>query len=612
MGPSLSKTLNRRDYLSGGVNLLAILGWVRNNRGESDAKMEEATEAARNYSSGPDAGQGETQATVGESVLVNQIGYRPNDNKIAIVRSETSSFNVIDTQTESVIHSDSLANEITDTSSGDTVHWADFSEVTDPGDYIVVTEDGADTSVEFTIAPTVWDQTLKQLCRQYTLRRSNTKIADSQIGIDIEAGHTQDSVAELYFSDEFHDEGETHDVSGGWYDAGDYGKYVPTAAITVGQLLLAYELSPDVLASVDLEFPKNILQPEGASKLPDILIESKFELEWLERMQRPDGGVYHKVAGFKWPETVPPAEDTQQRYVFGLSTFGTGLYAGVMAMASRIYEPFVPSFAAQLKQNARSAFEFLQTHEEPMFRYDEGQDAGSGPYKKETDSEERFWAAAELLQTTGEEQYNRYIESHCADQLTKQPTPIDWNSARLFGQWAYQAASNADSSLQETVRETVLSRADEIAEKIEQDGYRVSLAPDEYVWGSVKRAVSKGNVLLLANKIDANQSYTEGALAQIHYALGRTPTGQSYVTGAGKHAPENPHCRQSASLDMTIPGQVVGGPNREGNDPVLSEHIAAVDPPPAKCYVDMRKSYASNEPAIDNAAPLIFAIAAVK
>lgn len=611
MSDSSSNRVHRRRFLAGGAGLLSLLGLtneslgplreIQMNNSPQDRDFADSSMKAENHRqlSGP----------IGESVLVNQVGYRPKDQKIAVIRSDTSSFELIDMQTGSTVYSGALSNAVSDISSGDTVRWADFSAVTEPGRYRVVTDDGTASSVEFRISSTVWEQTLQNLCRQYTLRRSNTALTDSRTGLKMDSGHPQDREAKLYFSDPFHAVGETRDVSGGWYDAGDYGKYVPTAAVTVGQLLLAYELSPELISSVDFAFPSNLLPKDQFRDLPDLLHESKFELEWLERMQRPDGAVYHKVAGTEWPGTVPPAADTQQRYVFGLSTFGTGLYAGVMAMAGRIYEPFLPDFAARMRQNARSAFEFLQSHNAPVFRHDDGQDSGSGAYRKDTDREERFWAAAELLRTTGDASYEAYINSRCTDQLTARPTPIDWNNARLFGQWAYYAADDADSSHQRTVRERLLSRADTIAHEIAQDGYRVSLRPNEYVWGSVKQAVSKGNLLLLANEIESRQRYTDGALAQIHYALGRTPTGRSYVTGAGEYDPEHPHCRLTNSLDVTIPGHVVAGPNRHGDDPVLAQYLNDANPPPGKCYVDDSESYASNEPAIDYIAPLILAIA---
>lgn len=540
-------------------------------------------------------------------VFVNQVGYRSADEKLAIVRLDTTEFKIVDTTTSQVVYSGTLSPQLVDPSSNDTVRWANFSDVTTPGTYRIVTDNGSVASTEFSIGSDVWLPTLRNLCRQYTLRRSNTQIKDPDVGFDIERGHPQDATAALYFTDEFHAQDESLDVSGGWYDAGDYGKYVPTGAVTVAQLLLAYELSPGVFTRSDMQFLDEIYGISG-SDLADLLTEVKFELEWLERMQRPDGGVYHKVAGTEWPGSVTPGNDTQQRYVFGLSTFGTALYAGAMAMAGRVYAQYDSEFASRMVTNAAQAFGFLQRHSEPFFRHDDGQDAGSGPYRKETDDEERFWAAAELLRTTGDSRYGEYIAQNYDEQLTAPPTPIVWNDARLLGQWAYQAASEAPQSRREAVRETLLSRADELATATEEDGYRVSLRPAEYIWGSTRLALAKGNIARLAYELDAKKRYKTTAQDQIHYALGRSPTGYSYVTGTGSYAPENPHCRLTRSTDVDIPGLVVGGPNANGEDPVLTERRQSTEVAPAKCYVDSYESYGSNEPAIDYVAPLILAI----
>lgn len=601
--------LSRRQFLTGGLGVITVPVW---RDGQPNIQTENKMDGnpSDNLSSADDSDDSSGEAAKNDAVFVNQVGYRPDDDKIAIVRSDVLQFDLIDIETDSVVYTGTLSERFTDPSSGDTVRWADFSDVTTSGTYRIVTSDGRATSPEFRIASDIWIPTMQNLCQQYTLRRSNTSLADSQTGLDIQPGHPQDTDARLYFSDEFYDKGDSLDVSGGWYDAGDYGKYVPTAAVTVAQLLLAYELSPEAFTRSDLQFLDGINE-FSRSNLPNLLTEVKFELEWLERMQRPDGAVYHKVAGTKWPDTVAPAKDTQQRYVFGLSTFGTALYAGAMAMAGRVYVPYDAEFASRLVRNAEQAFEFLENHKEPFFRHDDGQDAGSGSYRKETDSEERFWAAAELLRTTDDSRYAEYIEQECEEQLTARPTPIVWNDARLLGQWAFQAASEAHSPRRETVRDTLLAEADKLAANIEKDGYRVSLQPHEYIWGSTRIAIAKGNILCFAYEIEPREGYKTTALDQIHYVLGRTPTGFSYVTAAGNRTPENPHCRLTDRKDIDIPGQVVGGPNQNADDPVLAELHQSGETAPAKCYVDSNESYGSNEPAIDYAAPLVLAIASI-
>jgi endoglucanase len=380
--------------------------------------------------------------------------------------------------------------------------------------------------------------------------------------------------------------------------------------VTVAGLLLAYEWNPAVFE--DGAFGVSEALADGdTGEMPDLLAETRYELEWLERMQRPDGAVYHKVAGLEFPDLdTAPAEDTQTRYVFGLSTFGTAMYAGVMAMAARVYDPFDSAFAARMLNNARDAFGYIEETPEPAFRFDEGQDGGSGPYRKEADRTERFWAGAELLKTTGESRYENYLDT-LEDEFGAAPSPVSWANTRLLGQWAYYTSAAGATSRKSTVEDAVLGRAETVQDQVESDGYRVALREGEYSWGSAKIALAKGNLLWMANEMDQDPAYVRAARDQLHYVLGRSPTGYAYVTGAGERTPENVHDRIDLSTGTLVPGQVVGGPNDDGDDPVMETYIEAENPPPAKAYLDDRKAYSVNEPAIDYAAPLVFALANV-
>jgi endoglucanase len=545
-------------------------------------------------------------------VFVDQVGYHPEEEVRGIVRADASAFTVRDAESGETVLDGSLSAPIDAENAGETVRHATF-DVPAPGEYVLAADTGAE-SVPFAVDEGVGGTVLAETVRHYTLQRANTAIDDPVTGLERAAGHGQDRNAELYFSDPFHEEGEAIDVRGGWYDAGDYGTYVPPAAVTVGQLLLAYEWNPEVFESGEFEIAEALADGAGdpGAEVPAFLAEVGFELEWLERMQRPDGAVYHKVAGREFPALdTPPAADTQPRYVFGLSTFGTAMYAGAMAMAARVYEPHDPDFAARMLENAENAFGYLEATPDPVFRYDKGQDDGSGPYRKDTDRTERFWAGAELLKTTGDSRYGGYLDESLVGQFGAEPGPISWTDAGLLGKWAYYTADAGTASRRETIADAVVARADAVRDRVESGGYRIALTGGEYYWGSAKIALGKAVLLWMADAIDANPGYRRAARDQLHYVLGRSPTGYAYVTGAGERSPERVHDRIDRSAGLTIPGQLVGGPNADGDDPVMEAYIEAADPPPAKAYLDDRDAYSVNEPAIDYAAPLVFALANV-
>ena len=549
-----------------------------------------------------------------EPVRVSQVGYLPAWSKLAIVVIDDASrpfesFVVRDVRTGEVAYEGTLAAPIADASSGDVVQQADFSALRAPGRYRVDVP-GLGSSLWFDVSERVFHEALFATGRSYTLQRSATSFRDPITGLTLSAGHLQDREARLFFGDAFHADGDVLDVLGGWYDAGDFGMYIPPSNVTVAQLLLAYEWHPDAFFAGQFAFPVGVERVmDGA---PDLLEEVRFNLAWMLTMQRPDGAVYHKKSGLRWPsDATLPVRDTQQRYVFGLSTFGTAGFAGATALAARVFADVDPVFAAELLDAAERAFAYLEANPEPAFRYDEGQDQGSGPYRKDGDAEERLWAASELLRTTGDERFEAFIAGNQAlDALLDAPSrAIGWLDASLLGQWAYVHARAADPERQERARRAILAGAEAIAERVRADGYNVSLPTDEYFWASAKTAVANGNVLLMAHALEPNAAFVDAALDQVAYVFGRNATSYSYVTGLGHRSPASVHHRIATATGIVTPGLLVGGPNAHGGDPLLDALLETVAPPPAKAYLDLQGSWATNEYAIDYTAPLLFALA---
>ncbi len=571
--------------------------------------------ASAQQAAGDEASQGLDAVLSGlEPVRASQIGYLPALAKVAIVVIDDTSrpfetFQVRDVRTDEVVYAGTLGAPMADASSGDVVQHADFSALRASGRYRVDVP-GLGSSLWFDVGERVFHDALFATSRSYTLQRSATSFRDPVTGLALTAGHLQDREARLFFGDAFHDEGTALDVLGGWYDAGDFGMYIPPSNVTVAQLLLAYEWHPAAFYAGQLAFPVGVERVmDGA---PDLLEEVRFNLAWMLTMQRPDGAVYHKNSGLRWPsDSTLPARDTQQRYVFGLSTFGTAGFAGATAMAARVFADVDPAFADELLDAAERAFAYLEANPEPGFRYDEGQDQGSGPYRKDGDAEERLWAAAELLRTTGAERYEAYIADHEAlDALLDAPSQaISWVDASLLGQWAYVHAATADPERRERARRAILAGADAIVERVQADGYRVSLATDQYHWASAKSAVGNGNVLLMAHALEANAAFVDAALDQVAYVFGRNANAYSYVTGLGHRSPARIHHRIATATGIVPPGLVVGGPNDHGGDPLLDALLESEAPPPAKAYLDLQGSWATNEYAIDYTAPLVFALA---
>ena len=119
-----------------------------------------------------------------------------------------------------------------------------------------------------------------------------------------------------------------------------------------------------------------------------------------------------------------------------------------------------------------------------------------------------------------------------------------------------------------------------------------------------------GDMLLMANQISPKAEYVEGALDQIHYALGRNSLSKSFLTGIGANPPAHPHNRIHESTGAYVPGLLVGGPNFvSGGDPDQTKYLESGEVPPAKAYLDVVPSWSTNEYAIDYNSAASFALA---
>lgn len=540
------------------------------------------------------------------AIHVDQVGYLTNYKKIAIVTEipdDISDFKIVNVKTGQIVFNGKLSASKFDEMSGENVRTADFTSLKTPGTYQLWIRGIG--SYEFEIGNNVYALATIQNLRSFTLSRCNNPMSDSVTGLIIEKGHPQDKNAILYFSDELNKKGEIFDMSGGWYDAGDYGKYTTTAAISTAELLLAYELHPNHFTSGQLFFPKGV---QTDKKMPDLLTEVKYELDWVQKMQRSDGSTFHKVAGAKWPShAISPDTDTQDRFIYNTCSAATAMYGATLAIGARVYKNFDANYSEKLLNNAKRAWAYLEKTPKSIYRTDEGHDGGSGPYNDENDIQERVWLAAELFKTTGDKNFENYLKSQ--NIMTNKPSFFTWDDTLALAQYTYATTNNADTNFQNKVKSSFISYADEIVNKIANDGYNCALAKNEYTWASTKNTLTMGDVLLMANEISPKSEYVEGALDQIHYMFGRNSLNRSFMTGVGAKPPEHPHNRIHESTGAYVPGLLVGGPNFvSGGDPDQTKYLENGKIPPAKAYLDVLPSWSTNEYAIDYTSAASFAL----
>lgn len=545
------------------------------------------------------------------AILCNQVGYLPQGRKTAVLTAGER-FKVMRVKTGAAQDGGSAQMQVgqivmegtardagVDAASGDHVRVADFTTLTQDGTYYVQNELG-ECSHCFRIGQDVYLAIQKDMTKALYYQRCGCGLQEAYAGVYAHPDcHTQTAVL-------WNDHSVRKEVRGGWHDAGDYGRYISPAAVAVGHLLYAFWLFPE-------SFEDSLHIPESGNGVPDVLNECRYELEWMLKMQDEEGGAYHKLTSERHADFIMPEEDHAQFYLFPVSSMATADYAASMALASRVYRAYDSGFADRLYEAAAKACGWLDRHPEYVgFRNPES--CNTGEYDDVCDLDERLWAAAEMLVTTGEQKYQEQVDRLLQEELTK--TDFGWTDVSGFAALAIltDASHKASAESEAVLRHAVLTEADRLAAVAAQSGYGVAMEPEDYVWGSNMVVLNRGMLLVLAalaaGQEDRKLVYEQTALAQMDYLLGMNAVDYSYVTGYGERAYRNPHNRPTEcdGIELPMPGWVSGGPFKTPCDEVGREQIPE-GTPPMKCYLDHAACYSLNEITIYWNTPAIFVTA---
>ena len=518
-------------------------------------------------------------------IAVNQWGYVPEADKMAFVVGEVNEFTVLDARTDAVVYRAGAQTTVPDSFLAGKVSRLSFSAVRRSGEYYIRVPDGR-KSVKFRVGSHACREILERTMRSYTLQRCGLALNDVQTGIRHGACHTAPVQLRA-------DPLVMRELTGGWHDAGDYGRYTQTAAVASGQLLLMAEWAPRVVEGINLNLPDHM------DRMPDILTEVAYELRWLRKMQRTDGAVYHKVNTPAFCGMVLPEDDRETQLLYDPATPDTAIFAAAMARAARVYRPYDREFAGHCLRAALLAWDYL-LGAEPFL---DPPNDGTGEYRSQSDQDERLWAAVELFLTTGEAQFRLYVEVHYDEVVTASPgnqTP-NWNDVSLMAALVLAGAPDLAWGIQQGARKLLLQGAEQLVRRLEQDPYFCALLPEQYVWGSAKSVAAYGINLLAAYRLDGDQRYLQAAQRQLDWVIGANHLAQSYITGMGERSARYPHNRYAVAAGILVPGLVVGGPNQQA---FQQDNVTPKRPGPLS-YIDSHAAYASNENAIDYNAPVV-------
>lgn len=554
---------------------------------------------------------------VPSQIKLNQSGFYPNAPKIAVVTGNISSnnFYITSTNLRDTFFSGILTAEKQSAYSSTKTRIADFSSMHTKGSFVLLIP-GVGQSYIFEINDDVHHAVAVASLKGFYYQRASMPLEEKYAGKwHRSAGHPDNTVyVHASAASKERPEGTIISSPGGWYDAGDYNKYIVNSGITMGTLLSTYEDLPLYFKSLNTNIP------ESKDDVPDILNEIIYNLRWMLTMQDPnDGGVYHKCTNAVFDGMVMPGVTKAPRYVVQKGTAATLDFSAVTAQAARVFKNFKKQFMglsdsclkASIKAwewaQKNSAVEYDQTEMNKKY----SPVITTGAYGDKKFSDEWTWAAAELFITTRNKEY---FDEYTKKKAASVSLP-SWNNVEMLAHYSllrFRTSLPAyTQNILQTVKDQLLQLANEFISKADSSAFHTVMGQSkrDFIWGSNAVAANQGIVLINAYFISHDKKYLQYALSNLDYILGRNATGYCFVTGIGSYSTMHPHHRQSVSDGVIdpVPGLLAGGPNPGQQDKCKYEFNE-----PETSYADIDCAYASNEIAINWNAPLVYLANAIE
>ncbi len=551
-----------------------------------------------------------------EDIRINQEGYFQFAEKIISVKTNVvDSFFIKSPDLLTTYYSGVISTPSYWTYSNENISVIDISTFTVSGEYVAEVK-GLGYSSNFEIKGRVGLEPLRKSLKAYYYMRCSSPVLEAYGENWVRnAGHADTAIViHASAASASYPIGTIVSSPKGWYDAGDYNKYMVNSGISTYTLLATYEQFPQLLDSLKTNIP------ESGNSTPDILDEIRWNLDWMLTMQDPsDGGVYHKLTSENFDVLVLPENgQNAPRYMIQKTTSATLDFAAVMATAARVYAPIDISFSNSCLAAATSAWNWATVNSNILYNQSNHNAAYSpnvntGSYDDNDLADEFIWAAAELYITTLDNNYYNTINWSSVPWYNV-PSWKEVGQLPIYSLLLHKnnltSVAYSDTTLIKTI---IINKANELRNHYYGgSAHKVTMgqSPWNFTWGSNGVAGNQGMLLTKAFELTGDYTYLNAAVSCFDYLLGRNATNYCFVTGLGNKPPLNPHHRPSVA-DITvapIPGMVVGGPQNNSN-PGTCTYTNNL---PATKYLDDWCSYSTNEIAINWNAPFVFLCAALQ
>lgn len=538
------------------------------------------------------------KAPEGQPIAVNQVGYYPQAEKVAVVEKEGQAENYkLTDQSGKTVWEGKAVRQSTSPWSGKVRDIVDFSSVTEPGTY---TLHAGPYTQQVIIADNAVAAVAAAGMQAFYLQRTGMDIEEQYADVYARPAAHPDTTVLVHPSAATKERPEGTVLSSpyGWYDAGDFNKYIVNSGFTIGMMLDAYAQAPEYFKAMKLAIPEN------GNQSPDFLDEIMYNLKWMLTMQDTDGGVYHKLTTPSFEAFIMPVEAKQPRYVVQKGTCATLDFAATMAQAARVYAdaPDYADFAPAAIAAAEKAYKWAVKNPDVMYDQDKNNEQFepkifTGTYGDTNATDEFFWAATELYLTTGKDAYLKDAKKYAPQSFV---LPV-WGDLGGLGTFEWFNSGNAEMS--ELLKPGLIAYCDQQLATVATSAFNAPFGniPEDFHWASIPEGCAgMGICLMYAYKLTGDAKYLKAALQNVDYMLGRNAVGYCFVTGFGTKPVMHPHQRLSFcdGIEDPLPGFVSGGPN-PGQQDLATVQAEYPSNYPDESYLDNQNSYASNEIAIN-------------
>lgn len=545
-------------------------------------------------------------AATSAQIRLNQVGMYPNQEKTATIEGSVGAgqVRIVDAKTGKTAAKAKVLRKAVSPWSGKKRTVVEFSSLTQPGAYVISC---GSQKAAFTIGDNALREVTKGALKAFYLNRSGMPVEQKYAGQYARPLGHPDTQVYVHSSAASLGRPAGSVISSplGWYDAGDYNKYIVNSAFSVGIMLCSYEQNRTYFDLLTADIP------ESGNQTADLLDELYYNLSWMLTMQDPyDGGVYHKLTTPNFEGFVMPKDCHQQRYVVQKSTAATLDFAAVMAQTARVFKgnKDYPCLSQRAANAAMAAYGWAERHPDVLYEQNKMNvkyqpAVSTGEYGDDSLGDEWFWAATELYLLTE--------DSHFADIAAKyQPrrfTAPTWGMVASLGAYDWMTLCK-ETDIASACRKQLISHCDSLTATTATSAFQTpnGNAAKDFGWGCLAETFgTNGLSLLYAYRLTGDNKYLTGALQDAEYILGRNATGYCYVTGFGTKSPQHPHHRISTAdgIEAPLPGMLVGGPNPGQQD--IEGVKTYPSNQPDESYADATPSYASNEIAINWNASLL-------